>query len=423
MQISANQLSPVLLELNVEIDADRVRAELDKAYNQLAKGARVRGFRPGKAPRKVLRHMYGSRVAQDVAQRLVDETYPAAVGEQKVQAVSQPAIESQQVQENGPFSYKARVEVLPRIESVTFTGFGVKRPSTEVTDEQVEERLAMVQRANSTLEPAAADHEAENGDVATVDLKVIVDGEEIEDARANNLDLELGSEGLLPEIQQALVGQKSPLQTDVEVEVPESGSLPQLRGKKATFSISVSDLKTRVLPALDDEFAKDLGEFDTLDELKASLREDLQKQRDEAADNEVAQALVTELVKANPIEVPPTLVQQQVRVTEQDLLRQSRATGGGQQLSSEMRKRVNEDSEIKVRAGLLMAEIAKSKGIKVEDSDLEEGLAGLAEQSGKNLAKLRAEYRDKQKREMLVGMILENKVLDIIESEAQIEQE
>ena len=142
----------------------------------------------------------------------------------------------------------------------------------------------------------------------------------------------------------------------------------------------------------------------------------------ESADNAVAQALVAELVKANPVQVPPTLVQQQYRVTEQEVLRQVRAQGR-QQLSPETRRSIEQDSEIKVRAGLLMAEIAKAKGIQVGPADIDEGLKGLAEQTGKNLAKLKAEYATQQKREMLVGMILENKVLDIIEAAAQIEQE
>jgi trigger factor len=423
MQISANQLSPVLLELNVQIDADRVRAELDKAYQQLARGATVRGFRKGKAPRKVLRHMFGARVAADVAQRLVDETYAKAVDEQKVQAVSRPAIESQTVSENEPFSYKARVEILPKIESVVFEGFKVKRPSTTVTEEQVEEQLVAVQRANSTLEPAGESHVAAAGDVVTVEFTVSVDGRPIKDASAENLDLELGESAVLPEIEAALLGQRPPFQKDVEVAVPSTSPHPDLRGKKATFSIVLRDLKTRVLPAIDDEFAKDLGEFDDLAALKKSISEDLTKRLEEQADNVVAQTLVAELVKANPIEVPPTLVQQQYRVTEQELLRQARNQGRGQQLSAEARRSVEQDSEIKVRAGLLMAEIAKAKGIQVGPADIDEGLKGLAEQSGKNLAKLKAEYATQQKREMLVGMILENKVLDIIEAAAQIEQE
>jgi trigger factor len=423
MQISANQLSPVLLELSVEVDADRVRAELDKAYQQLARGATVRGFRKGKAPRKVLRHMFGARVAADVAQRLVDETYAKAVGEQQVQAVSQPAIESQTISENEPFSYKARVEILPKIESVVFEGFKVKRPSTTVTDEQIKEQLEAVRRANSTLEPAADSHVAAPGDVVTVDFTVSVDGRPVKDASAENLDLELGQSAVLPEIEAALIGKRPPFQQDVEVAVPAASSHPDLRGKKAIFSLILRDLKTRVLPAIDDEFAKDLGEFDNLAALEQSIREDLTKRLEESADNVVAQVLVAELVKANPIVVPPTLVQQQYRVTEQEVLKQSRAQGRGQQLSAETRRSIEQDSEIKVRAGLLMAEIAKAKGIQVGQADIEEGLKGLAEQSGKNLAKLKAEYATQQKREMLVGMILENKVLDIIEAAAQIERE
>jgi trigger factor len=423
MQISANQLSPVLLELNVQVDADRVREELDKAYQQLARGATVRGFRKGKAPRKVLRHMFGARVAADVAQRLVDETYAKAVDEQKVQAVSRPAIESQAVNENEPFSYKARVEILPKIDNVVFEGFKVKRPSTAVTDEQIDEQLKAVQRANSTLEPADASHVAAAGDVVTVDFTVRVGGREVKDASAENLDLELGQSAVLPEIEAALLGQRPGFQQDVDVAVPATSSHPDLRGKTATFSIVLRDLKTRVLPEIDDEFAKDLGEFDDLAALKKSISEDLTKRLEENADNVVAQVLVAELVKANPIEVPPTLVQQQYRVTEQEVLRQSRAQGRGQQLSPEMRRSIEQDSEIKVRAGLLMAEIAKAKGIQVGPADIEEGLKGLAEQTGKNPAKLKAEYATQQKREMLVGMILENKVLDIIEAAAQIDRE
>jgi trigger factor len=423
MLISANQLSPVLLELNVQVDAERVRAELDKAYQQLARGATVRGFRKGKAPRKVLRHMFGARVAADVAQRLVDETYAKAVDEQKVQAVSQPAIESQAINENEPFSYKARVEILPKIDSVVFEGFQVKRPSTTVTDEQIEEQLKAVQRANSTLEPAGESHVAAAGDVVTVDFTVSVDGRPVKDANAENLDIELGQSTVLPEIEAALLGKRPPYQADVDVAVPAGAAHPDLRGKTAVFSLVLRDLKTRVLPQIDDEFAKDLGEFDDLAALRKSIGDDLTKQLEESADNSVAQTLVAELVKANPIQVPPSLVQQQYRVTEQEILRQSRSQGRGQQLSAEMRRNIEQDSEIKVRAGLLMAEIAKAKGIQVGPADIDEGLKGLAEQTGKNLAKLKAEYATQQKREMLVGMILENKVLDIIEAASQIERQ
>jgi trigger factor len=422
MQISANQLSPVILELNVEVDADRVRTELEKAYSELGKQAQVRGFRRGKAPRSVLRHVFGPRVAADVARRLVDETYPKALSEQNVQTVSQPAIESTApLAENQPFSYKARVEVLPKIETVTYTGFKVKRPSVTVSDERVNERLEELRLAHSTLEPVGDDHLAQAGDVVTADIRVRVNGQEIEDAQATDMDLELGRSMILAEIEGVILGQKPPHSADVEVDVPAGHPHPRLRGKRATFSITLKDIKARVLPQLDDEFAKDLGDFSDLAGLRQAVVDDLKKGLDEAADNTVAQALVAELVKTNPIEVPPSLVQRQIEVTRDEITRQSRRTN--EPLSNELQQRIAIDSEVKVRAGLLMAEIAKAQNLKVGDEEIEDGLKTLAEQSGKNIAKLRVEYRERSKRELLLGMILENKVLDIIEEQAQIEQE
>jgi trigger factor len=179
-----------------------------------------------------------------------------------------------------------------------------------------------------------------------------------------------------------------------------------------------------VLPAVDDELAKDLGEFDSLDALKQDIRGRLDKRSKENSDNQLAERLVLELVKKNPIPVPPSLVEQQRRITEQEILSRARSYGQqATQVGDELRAQIEADSEIKVRAGLLMAEIAKKEAVQIGNPEIEEGLKELAEQSGKNVAKLRAEYRDQKKREMLIGMLLENKVLDIIEAKAKIEDE
>jgi trigger factor len=284
----------------------------------------------------------------------------------------------------------------------------------------VNERLEELRLAHSTLEPVAEDHLAQAGDVVTADIQVRVNGQLVEDAQATDMDLELGRTAILPEIEQAILGHKPPHSADAEVDVPAGHPHPRLRGKKAVFSVTLKDIKTRVLPQLDDEFAKDLGEFSDLAGLRQAVVDDLKKGLDEAADNVVAQALVAELVKSNPIEVPPSLVQRQMEVTRDEIARSQRRN---EQLPNDLQQRIALDSEVKVRAGLLMAEIAKAQNLKVGDEEIEEGLKTLAEQSGKNIAKLRVEYRERSKRELLVGMILENKVLDIIEAQAQIEQE
>lgn len=423
MQVAAEKLSPYLLELAIEIDADRVRSELGKAYQQLARSARVRGFRPGKAPRQILAQVYGDRVARDVARRLVDETYPEAVSKQNVQVISQPDIETPTLKDNAPFSYKARVEILPEIENVKFDGFEVTRPSIKPTEEALAAELEELRRANSTLEPPAEKRPSQEGDVLTVDFDVLVEGEVVADAGAKDFEVELGQSKMIPELEAPLLGANVGDEKSATVSLPSTHPHPGLRGKEATFRFTIKDQKQRKLPDLDDEFAKDL-DYETLDELRAAVTKDVEKRLKEASDNAVAEALVEELVKQNPIEVPPSLVRQQNEASERELLAQLRARGNrSARLSIDQRAQIAQESQLKVRAGLLMAAIAKAESIKIGDAEIEEALKEMAAQTNKNIAKLRAEYREKSKREMLIAMILENKVVDLIESKSKIKSE
>jgi trigger factor len=423
MQVNVQRLSPVLVEFDVEIAVDRVKSEVEKAYTSVAKTARVSGFRPGRAPRKVLAHLYGPRIAADVAQRLVDETYPQAISEQKLQPVTDPAIEPRRLEEGKAFGYKARVEVLPLIENVKYDGLEATRAKVEVSPEQITERLDQLRRSHSTLEPVKVARATQKGDVVTIDFTLSVDGTVIDDAGATDFQAELGGGQLIPEIESALLEKNIGDQAEAKVDMPAQHPHPKLAGKSAVFALTLKDLKERVLPEADDEFAKDVGDFETLEALKKDISGTLEKHSKEESDNKLAEQLVIELVKANPVPLPPSLVERQMRVTEQEILQRARSQGQkATGVGDELRGQIQQDSEVKVRAGLLMAEIAKAEGIQIGDAELEEGLKELAEQTGKNVAKLRVEYRDQKKREMLIGMILENKVLDIIEAKAKISE-
>lgn len=424
MQVNVEKISPVLVELNVQIEAERVTSEYEKAFKTVSRQSKIKGFRPGKAPRNIVQRVYGARVEADVIQRLVDETFPKAAAEQSMQPVNQPSVTPERLHSGKPFSYKARVEVLPGIESVTYEGLEAKRPRATVTDEQIDKELDDVRRANSTLEVPKKERPAKKGDVVTCDLRVSVDGEPIEDAGTSGFPIEIGNSQVFKEVEAALEGAKVGDTVTADVEMPESHPHPQMQGKKVQFSIDLKELKERILPAADDELAKDLGEFETLAELKEDIRKQLEAQQKDQSDNVLAERLVQALVEANPIPLPPSLVQQQMRASEREIL--YRAQMQGQQVSGlgeELREKIKQDSEMKVRAGLLMAEIAKKENIQIGNEQLEEGLVELAEQTGKNVAKLRAEYSEPRKREMLVGMILENKVLDIVEAKAKITDE
>ncbi|MCH2108267.1 MAG: trigger factor [Polyangiaceae bacterium] len=424
MQVNVENISPVLVEFSIEIDAERVTSEYNKAIRQVAKQSKIKGFRPGKAPKNIVQRVCGPRVEADVMQKLIDDTLPKAAQEKELQTVSQPQVVPSRVKSGQTFSYTAKVEVLPKIETVTYEGLEAKKPKVDVTDEQVQTELDQVRRANSTVEAPSEPRPAKDGDILTVDLKATVDGEEIEDAGTEGFPIEIGSGQVFKEIEEALVGASIDETKVADVPMPEGHPHPKLAGKTAQFHVTVKELKERILPAADDELAKDLGEFDTLEALKENLKETIGKRQESDAENLLAERLVTALVEANPIPLPPSLVAQQMQISEREIL--MRAQMQGQTVSGvgeELREKIKSDSETKVRAGLVMAEIAKKESIQIGADQLEEGLKELAEQTGKNVARLRAEYSEPRKREMLVGMILENKVLDLIEEKAKISEE
>jgi trigger factor len=423
MQVTVQKLSPVLMEFDVEVDASRVTEELEKSFSAVARNAKIKGFRPGKAPRQIIAQVFGSRIASDVAQRLVDETFPKAVSEQKLQPVSAPAIEPQKVSADQPFAYKARFEVLPEIAEVVWEGLTAKRPKVEVADEAIEQQIERIRREHATLEPIPEGRVTEAGDVVTIDFVVKSGSKVIPEAGTQGFQVELGAGRLLKEIDQAVTGKHVGDVVSVNVPMSKNHPHPKLKGKVATFEITVKDAKVRVLPVADDELAKDVGDFENLEALKSHVRGEIEKGLKEQSDNSVAEQLVSALVQKNEVAVPSSLVEQQMRITEQEILQRARMGGNADArgLGDELRDQVRADSEMKVKAGLLMAEIAKKSQIKIGDAEIEEALKELADQAGKPVAKVRAEYADAKRREMLIGMILENKVLDLIEGKATIE--
>jgi len=419
MQVTVEQLSPVLVEFQVEVPADRVKDEVDKAYVALQRTARVKGFRPGKAPRQVLAHLYGGRIHADVAQRLVDSTLSKALADKQVQPLSQPAIAPNELKPDDSFSYKARFEVRPEIEKVKWEGFDVKRPAATATDEMVESEVARLRQEHSTLQAPEPERPAKKGDVARISFTLEVEGKS-KDTGGQEIETEVGSGEVFKEIDEALVGMSPGGTKTVEVAFSDRHANPELRGKKGVFQLTMKDVKERIFPEVDDEFAKDCGAYENLAALKTSLKEKVEKELKQKANDAIAEQLVIELCKANPIPVPPSLVDQQAQLTERELIATARRQGQRLDVTPELRQRVRVDAEVKVRAGLLMAEIAKEKQLKITDADIEKGYEELAEQTGKNVAKVKADYRDPKKREMLIGMILEDKILDLIEGAAKI---
>ncbi len=422
MQVTTKRVSPVMLELSVQVPADAVKSEIDKAYQNLGRNARIRGFRPGKAPREVLARIYGNQVLGDVVNAIVNTTLPQALSKENVVPITQPAVEPGKVDAKEAFSYVARFEVTPDVTEVKHEGFELVRPKNEVTDAMVDEQLEAIRTQHATLKTPEPARAAKKGDVVTIDFTISIDGKEVKDGGGQGIQIELGAQQALPEIDAGLDAKNIGDVFDVTAAFGPNHPRADFKNKSGVFKVTLTDLKERVLPALDDELAKDVGNFQTLVELRADVHTKLEKMMKDKTEIAVAEQIVQKLNDENPLDLPPSLVEQQARVLEQEIA--MRARSAGQRITQDqlkgMQAEIRADAEKKVRAGLLMAAIAKKLEMKVTDDDIEKGLAELAQDSGKNIAKLRVEYRDKSKRDMLIGMILEDKILDYLESKSKI---
>jgi trigger factor len=422
MQVQVTRISPVVMELAVEVPADTVRAEVDKAYSTIQRTARIRGFRPGKAPRQVLARMFAGKVATDVVNELVSTTLPKALSSNNVTPVNQPHVDPGAFDFASAFSYKARFEVSPDVSDVVYEGMELERPSIIVTEAMMAEQIELLRKAHARIEAPNPLRPAQAGDIVTIDFTLTADGKPIKDGSGEGVQLEIGSGQVLSDLDAALQGKNVDDTFDADAAFPAGHVNPVLRGKTATFHVKVKDIKQRILPSLDDEFAKDVGAFSTLVELRANVHTRLEKVLKDRAESALAEQIVEKLATSNTLDVPPSLVDQQSNLMVSELIQNARRSGQQptQDDAARVRDQIRPEAEKKVRAGLLMAAIAKKLSVKVTDDDVRKGIEEIAMESGKNVAKVRAEYADPQRRTMLIGMVLEDKVFDIIEAKAVI---
>ena len=223
MQVTVQRISPVLLELQVEVPADLVRTEVDKAYLTLGKTAHVRGFRPGKAPRSVLTHLFGAKISNDVASSIVNDTLPKVLTDKNVTPVTRPTVEAGKFAVNEPFSYKARFEVQPDIEDVKFEGFNLVRPKLEATPAMVDEQIEALRLRHATLKAPEPARPSQKGDVVTIDFTIAVEGQEIKDGGGQSVQIELGAGQAIAELDAGLTGKSA--SDVVEVEISGIGCL------------------------------------------------------------------------------------------------------------------------------------------------------------------------------------------------------
>lgn len=427
MKIQVETLSPVERKVTIEVDPERVAQEIDRAYAGLGRRVKLRGFRPGKAPRNVLERHFRGEVESEVAERIVQQTFAEAVREEAIDPVAPPHVSiSEGVADGKPLRYTARVEVKPKLDPKDYRGLEVTRKAAEVGDEAISAELSRIQDSFAQLVPVEGRFEAQEGDWAVVDHEGEIEGKPFEGSSAEGVTIQVSpgsvSEGHVP----ALAGKKLGETVEIEEKFPEDHRSEELRGKVARMRLTLRSLRTRQLPPLDDELAKQLGigGMETLEALRARIREDLWKRESRRAEAELRDALVKAALARNEFEVPPALVERAIDgMIEGAAERFARSGIDIRRLQldmARMRADLREQALLQVRGRLLLEAIADAEKIEVSDEEVQAEVSRMAEELGVALPKLQQQMRGKETREALRIKLREDKALALLTSAATI---
>jgi trigger factor len=425
IQVSSTRESATRHVLEVQVDAARVARAFERAYRELSRQVRVRGFRPGKAPRSVLERLYGASIAEQIEQTLVGETLADAVEQAGLEPVAEPSVESETPSAGQGFRYTARIEVKPEIELPDLAGLPARRPRVEVAEEDVERELEALRQRHAVLLEEPEGTRIAEGHVASVDFVGRVDGETFEGGSGQGVDVEVGAGRFLPDFERQLVGAASGEDREVRVAFPEDYGNEQLAGKEALFAVHVAAVRRREVPALDDEFAKDLGEFETLDALRARIRSDLLEAREQSARAVLHRTLLESLLERSSFEVPAGMVERRL----ESELRSAHDRLAGQvdhdTLHEQMgrwREEWRERSERQVRESLLLEAVARAEGLSASPEDVEARVSEMAERQGVSPARLRQAFGGEALERALEAQLVDEKALEFLAARAKVEE-
>ena len=419
---SCEKVEKSQVALTIEVGAAEFEAAIEKAYQKMRKKINVPGFRPGKAPRKIIEGMYGAEVFFEEAINIAfPEAYEAAVKEQELQVVGYPNVEMVGEVTKDGFTFKATTPVYPEVTLGQYKGLSAEKDEVKVTAADVNERLKQLSDRNTRL--VSVEREAKEGDTAVIDFEGFLDGVAFEGGKGEKFPLELGSGSFIPGFEDQIVGKNIGEEFDVNVTFPEHYQAENLAGKPAVFKCKLHELKGKELPELDDEFVKDVSEFDTLDEYKADIRSRLEKAAADEASTNLDNALVDAVISKMTAEVPQVMYQRRIddivrewssrnRIRIEDYLKYTGST------MDQFRANFSEVAKRQVDLRLALEKIAELENIEVSDEDLEKEYATMAEQYKMDLDKVKAAVPA----EAVKNDLRIEKALDLVRDSAKVEE-
>ena len=409
--------------LEVTVPAEDLAKAYDKAAKKVAQKVNIPGFRKGKAPLKVLERAVGKDyILQEAGEAIISETLPKALEEQNIDIVARPEIEDMKLELGQDVVYKAAVTPKPEVELGEYKGIQIEKFSTEVSDEDVQQQLVSMLDRQADMVEAEEGAAVENGNFITLDFKGTVDGVAFQGGESKEYPMEVGSNSFIPGFEEQLVGMKVGEEKDVNVTFPEEYHSEELKGKAAVFACKVNSIKKKVLPALDDEFAKKASTFQTLDELKADLRQKLEKSAASRAESNKREAALAKVCENAKVDIPAVMIENRVESMIQQMALNLESQGmkleqylqyAGMDITK-LRENYKASAENNVKLDLVLEAVAKAEGVKVEAEDLDKEIEAMAVSYGATLAQVKKIIAEQGRLLDLTNTVLRRKTAQML---------
>ena len=387
MSVQVEKLEKNMAKLTIEVAPEELEKAIEGAYQKNKSKISVPGFRKGKVPRQMIERMYGKEVFyEDAVNALIPEAYEKAVDECEEEIVSSPKIEVEQVEAGKPFIFTAEVALKPEVKLGKYKGVKVEKADTEVTDEEVDKEIDK-ERESNARNIDVTDRAVKDGDIVTLDFEGFVDGTAFEGGKGENYPLTIGSGTFIPGFEEQLVGAEIGKETEVNVTFPEDYQAEDLKGKAAVFKCTVKEIKEKELPTLDDEFASEVSEFETLAEYKADIRGRLEERKAKAAREAKEAAVIEEIIKDSDMEIPEAMIETQQRQMIDEFAQRIQMQGLTLEqyfqftgaAYDQMIEQVKPQAEKRIQSRLVLEAVAAAEKIEATEEDYEEELKSMAE--------------------------------------------
>lgn len=423
MNVKIEDVSSIKKKLIFEVASEQVDKEINKAFKKIGKTAKIKGFRAGKIPVSVLEKYYGGQMEQDVLTSLINATYFKALQENDVPAVGEPNIvESSGITKGEAFTYEAEVEIKPEVTAKDYTKLSLEKEKFVADPKVLEGRLEEMRTSKAQVEVSKR-KKAREGDSVLIDFEGFIGDEAFDGGKGEDHLLELGSGSFIPGFEEQVVGMKREEAKDVEVSFPEEYGQPELAGKPATFKVVLKEIKEKVVPELDDEFAKSFG-TDTLEELKAQLQKDYETQETNRVENDLREKLVSTLIESNPVEVPEAMIAKQLDYMYENITNRMQSQGMTPEMlgitPENFRENYRTTAIEQVSGNLILEAIGRQEKIVADESEIDAKLEEISAMANAPIDMVKKYYASAEAKSGLMAQIAEEKVVSFLLDSAKV---